>query len=151
MLWTGGAQCGRRFKINWTKTAHNIQACTLFCGYGLSSGPIKTSARGGRVISHPLTADHYNNNIDNVPYYYYRLLRQHKKHKTYTQTEYTYSRQTNIKIISHHKSSGKILEYPTAYFIASVPSYAQIPCFERSSLYMFLFRYAKVVSTILSD
>ena len=44
------AQCGRRTKINWTKTAHNTCICghiglvsihthTPLCGYGLSIGP----------------------------------------------------------------------------------------------------------------
>ena len=50
------AQCGRRTKINWTKTAHNTRICicicgylglvpihththTPLCGYGLSTGP----------------------------------------------------------------------------------------------------------------
>jgi len=52
-------QCGRRTKINWTKTAHNTRICTWICGhvglvpihtrmhtplcgYGLSTGPTES-------------------------------------------------------------------------------------------------------------
>jgi len=78
------AQCGRRTKINWTKTAHNTRICictcghlglvpihththTPLCGYGLSTGPTDgLSSWWLRNLSPPTANNNNNNNNDSI-------------------------------------------------------------------------------------
>jgi len=82
------------------------------------------------------------------------------QHKTFTYPQTNIHIQTNMqsrnhKIIKSHQNhvSQKAAEtfWNTAYFIASTPLYEHRPYFERKALHIFLFRYAKVLSTLLAD
>jgi len=88
-----------------------------------------------------------------IIYYYYRLLG-HKgsiKH-IHRQNIHTAYKQAQKIIKSHQnhvsQTAAEIFSN-TACFIMSIPSYEHRPHFERRSLHIFLFRYAKVFSTLL--